>query len=75
MRWARSDLGTKSLWREVAAPRCGLDYDGTWGSDRSPCAELLKVGYTEYDHRIGKPLPFLNVRMHFTRHYLTKLRT
>jgi CHAT domain-containing protein/tetratricopeptide (TPR) repeat protein len=58
LRWARSDLGTPSLQREVAALRCGLDYDGTWGTAGSRCPELLKTNYTEIDHRNEKPLPF-----------------
>jgi hypothetical protein len=36
-RWVRSELGTPSLQREVAALRCGLDYDGTWGALGSRC--------------------------------------
>ena len=35
--WVRSDLGTRALEREVAALRCGLDYDGTWGAETSRC--------------------------------------
>ena len=31
VRWVRSELGTSSLQREVAALRCGLDYNGSWG--------------------------------------------
>jgi hypothetical protein len=58
VRWVRSDLGTPSLKREVAALRCGLDYDGTWGALGSRCQELLKTSYTEADHADGKPLPF-----------------
>jgi CHAT domain-containing protein len=58
IRWVRSELGTPSLRREVAALRCGLDYDGTWGRQASRCSELLKTDYTEVDHWGGKPLPF-----------------
>jgi hypothetical protein len=50
MRWARSELGTPSLRREVAALRCGLDYYGTWDSTSLRCSELLKTSYTEADH-------------------------
>jgi CHAT domain-containing protein len=64
LRWVRSDLGTSSLQREVAALRCGLDYDGTWGATSSHCTELLNSNYTEVDHRFGKPLPFDLVRAH-----------
>jgi CHAT domain-containing protein/Tfp pilus assembly protein PilF len=58
IRWVRSELGTPSLRREVAALRCGLDYDGAWSTTDSPCTELLKTDYTAADHRVGKPLPF-----------------
>jgi CHAT domain-containing protein/tetratricopeptide (TPR) repeat protein len=57
-RWVRSDLGTVALIREVAALRCGLDYDGTWGVPGSRCPELLNTNYTETDHMDGKSLPF-----------------
>src|SRR5262249_12793796 len=30
-RWVRSEIGTQALRREVAALRCGLDYDGASG--------------------------------------------
>ena len=64
VRWVRSKLGTPSLRREVAALRCGLDYDGTWGATGSRCTELLKTSYTEVDYRDGKPLPFDPGRAH-----------
>jgi tetratricopeptide (TPR) repeat protein len=63
-RWARTELGTPSLKREVAALRCGLDYDGTWGALGSRCADLLKTSYTEADHEDRKPLPFDRDRAH-----------
>jgi CHAT domain-containing protein/Tfp pilus assembly protein PilF len=63
VRWVRSDLGTPSLQREVAALRCGLDYDGTWGTENR-CTELLKTTYTESDHGEGRPLPFDAARAH-----------
>jgi len=58
VRWVRSDLGAPSLAREVAALRCGLDYDGTWGAAGSRCSELLATTFTESDRTQGKPLPF-----------------
>jgi tetratricopeptide (TPR) repeat protein/CHAT domain-containing protein len=58
MRWVRSELGTPSLQREVAALRCGLDYDGTWGASGSRCADLLKISYADVNHQNGMPLPF-----------------
>jgi len=63
-RWVRSELGAPSLRREVAALRCGLDYDGAWGATSLPCTELLKTNYTEADHRVGTPLPFDPGRAH-----------
>jgi CHAT domain-containing protein len=58
----RSDFGTPTLIREVAALRCGLDYEGAWVGSR--CSDLLKVVYSPADHAIGKPLPFDLVRAH-----------
>ena len=55
MRWVKTDIGTKGLQDRVAALRCGLDYDGSWGVPDSRCADLLKV---TYDHNSGKLLPF-----------------
>jgi hypothetical protein len=46
VRWARSDLGTSALAREISALRCGLDYDGSWAVLRSRCPDLLKVEYS-----------------------------
>jgi len=67
-RWVRSEIGAPSLKREVAALRCGLDYDGSWGVAGSQCTELLEstylepihtgTDYSETDHENGKPLPF-----------------
>ena len=42
-RWVRSEFGTTLLKREVAALRCGLDYDGSWAARGSQCAKLLKI--------------------------------
>ncbi len=57
-RWAHAEVGTPTVQREVAALRCGLDYDGSWGAPNSHCADLLKTGYSDTDHEGGKPLPF-----------------
>ena len=64
MRWAKSDLGTPSLQREVAALRCGLDYDGSWTAKEPPCAALTKTSYTAGDRGRGRPLPFDLARAH-----------
>jgi CHAT domain-containing protein len=61
-RWIRSELGTKALRDEVAALRCGLDYDGAWMSLR--CSDLIKGAYTRADHALGKLLPFDLARAH-----------
>jgi CHAT domain-containing protein/tetratricopeptide (TPR) repeat protein len=58
MRWVKSEFGTKALTDRVAVLRCGLDYNGTWEMKGSRCAELLKIDYTEIDHKSEKPLPF-----------------
>jgi CHAT domain-containing protein/tetratricopeptide (TPR) repeat protein len=58
VKWARSDLGTSALAREVSALRCGLDYESAWAVLRSRCPELLQVEYTRADDDAGKPLPF-----------------
>ncbi|MBV8837224.1 MAG: CHAT domain-containing protein, partial [Alphaproteobacteria bacterium] len=61
MRWVRSELGRAALAREVAALRCGLDYQ-TW-SDAN-CGDLLKVRYAAINHVYGDPLPFDLDRAH-----------
>jgi CHAT domain-containing protein/tetratricopeptide (TPR) repeat protein len=65
VQWVRSDLGTPALAREVAALRCGLDYDGSWFNrgawDGERCNTLLNLQrpYGLVDHDVfGKPLPF-----------------
>jgi hypothetical protein len=64
VKWVRSELGTPALTREVAALRCGLDYQGAWFDDKgvwsgSHCNGLLKAAYTRTDHDVfRKPLPF-----------------
>jgi CHAT domain-containing protein/tetratricopeptide (TPR) repeat protein len=63
-RWVRSELGTKALSDEVAALRCGLDYDGAWQQEKSRCSELLKVTYTLLDRAHETPLPFDLSRAH-----------
>src|SRR5262249_30991541 len=67
-RWVRSELGTKTLVREVAALRCGLDKSAWEIEIGSHCANLLSVSYTPAEialFRIGlKPLPFNFARAH-----------
>jgi CHAT domain-containing protein/Tfp pilus assembly protein PilF len=61
--WVRSGLGTATLRREVAALRCGLDYEGSWTD--SHCPNLLKIAYTRADHdAFRNPLPFDLTRAH-----------
>ena len=57
-RWTRTDLGTVALATNVAALRCGLDYQGAWLSRASRCKELLGTAYAAADANAGKPLPF-----------------
>jgi tetratricopeptide (TPR) repeat protein len=59
MRWVRSELGTPALTADVAALRCGLDYQ-SWAD--AHCSNLLKVAYTQGDS--GKLLPFDLARAH-----------
>jgi hypothetical protein len=60
VRWVRSErpeFGIHTLTYDVAALRCGLDYEGSWTD--SHCSDLLEIGYTRADHDVfGKPLPF-----------------
>jgi CHAT domain-containing protein/tetratricopeptide (TPR) repeat protein len=66
VRWVRSELGTQALRKEVAALRCGLDYNGAWFDDKGAwnggrCNALLNLQkpYGLADHDVfGKPLPF-----------------
>jgi tetratricopeptide (TPR) repeat protein/CHAT domain-containing protein len=62
VRWARAELGTSALWREIAALRCGLDFHGAWIG--LPCRQLLGRPYSETDYLAGKPLPFDLERSH-----------
>ncbi len=64
VRWFRSKLGTASLNREVTALRCGLDYEGSWGTENSPCPALFQSAYTDDDYQAGSPLPFDLTRSH-----------
>jgi CHAT domain-containing protein len=61
MGWVRSELGTPSLRREVAALRCGLD-DALWNhvSSYDKCVELVKKHRSDanIDGQFVKVLPF-----------------
>jgi CHAT domain-containing protein/tetratricopeptide (TPR) repeat protein len=61
LRWLRSDLGTASLAREVAALRCGLDATAWAGP---VCPSLIGNAFTQDDAETGKPLPFDHARAH-----------
>jgi CHAT domain-containing protein/tetratricopeptide (TPR) repeat protein len=61
VRWARSELGTGALTREVAALRCGLDA-GTWdGAGAERCAQALSISPVK---AAPSPLPFDHARAH-----------
>jgi CHAT domain-containing protein/tetratricopeptide (TPR) repeat protein len=61
--WARSDLGTVALTREVAALRCGLDHT-TWFDDGAQrCADLLGIAVNKAP-KDNDPLPFDHARAH-----------
>ncbi len=70
VRWFRSKLGTPSLRREVTALRCGLDYEGGWAIDKSPCPTLTKTEYTYADYQADHPLPFDLARSYALYHEL-----
>jgi CHAT domain-containing protein len=56
VRWARSELATPALAREVAALRCGLDYEGAWVGTRRN--DLPKVTDLPDEDPTRKPLSF-----------------
>src|SRR5215470_7085762 len=61
MRWVRSELGTATLTREVAALRCGLD-DAAWdGAGKEQCVRAF--GRAAPD-KTPDPLPFDHARAH-----------
>ena len=62
VRWARTELGTYELWREVAALRCGLDLFAAWAA--SDCKALLGKDYTVANYLSDVPLPFDLDRAH-----------
>jgi CHAT domain-containing protein len=64
VRSVRSELGSQALSREISALRCGLDYDGAWRQEKSPCSELMNASYAPLDHAQGRPLPFDLGRAH-----------
>jgi CHAT domain-containing protein len=59
-RWVKLALAPKEIAENVAALRCGLDFEGTGGS----CADLLKIPYSEADNHDGRALPFDRNRAH-----------
>ena len=59
VRWVRSELGTPTLKRQVAALRCGLDYYGAWRVNDSECPKLTGVTFAAPD-----ALPFDLARAH-----------
>ncbi len=63
VRWVRSEVGSKSLEREVSALRCGLD-TSAWFTEQSKCKELTGVDYTEDDQNAGVAPPFDASRAH-----------
>jgi CHAT domain-containing protein/tetratricopeptide (TPR) repeat protein len=69
VRWARSDLGTQALSREVAALRCGLDSSSWEGAGEANCQKLLNTTAKLVDFKGAKdvppkPLPFDTNRAH-----------
>jgi CHAT domain-containing protein/tetratricopeptide (TPR) repeat protein len=63
MRWARSELGTTALSREVAALRCGLD-GSTWqGEGAERCAKAVGIPFDQAPVS-DQLLPFDHGRAH-----------
>jgi CHAT domain-containing protein/tetratricopeptide (TPR) repeat protein len=60
-RWVRSELGTQSLAREVAALRCGLDAAAWLDDAGARCADLLGSGKAPVH---SGPPPFDHERAH-----------
>jgi CHAT domain-containing protein/tetratricopeptide (TPR) repeat protein len=64
VRWVRSDLGTPTLTREVAALRCGLDATAWRGDGEAKCKSLLASSFSLEDYEAGTLLPFDAARAH-----------
>jgi tetratricopeptide (TPR) repeat protein len=62
-RWARSDLGSMGLAREVTALRCGLDAAAWDGPGAERCAKTLDIAPGKLPDSSG-PLPFDHTRAH-----------
>ena len=62
-RWVRSEFGTPSLRREVAALRCGLDATAWHGEGAAKCAETPGIGLDKVPAQ-GERLPFDHARAH-----------
>lgn len=60
-RWVRSDIGMRSLTRDVAALRCGLDVSAWDDNGAKRCAELIGL---EVVKGVPKSLPFDTARAH-----------
>jgi hypothetical protein len=63
VRWARSDLGTKALTREVIALRCGLDAAEWYSAGPDKCAKALGIP-VDQTPGADAPLPFDHARAH-----------
>jgi CHAT domain-containing protein/tetratricopeptide (TPR) repeat protein len=62
-RWARSELDTAELAREVSALRCGLDRAAWYGKGARTCADRLGIGLANAP-KGGDPLPYSLLRAH-----------
>ena len=63
VRWAAVAMPPSDIERSVAALRCGLDFEGSWGTNASAkvkqrCHELVNRTYNEADSRVPRPMPF-----------------
>lgn len=73
-RWIALAEPASEIEAAVAALRCGLDFEGSWGAgsraeSRQRCRDLLGRSYTQADTQIPRPMPFHVGRAH--KLYLT----
>jgi len=69
VRWAPIQASPAEIERAVAALRCGLDFEASWGTSalvesKARCRDLLQRTYTDADIRVPRPMPFDLGRAH-----------
>ena len=68
-RWVAIPETASWIETVVFALRCGLDFEGSWGSNapsevKQRCRDLVKRTYAEADARVPRPMPFDLGRAH-----------